>query len=80
MAKQLLKYKGPDGKWQTVASHEIGQYGPRIGVNAPVLRRLLESDGWINFSVFQDDRQERASPATKPAVQHSDPLDDEILF
>jgi hypothetical protein len=58
--KKLLKHKGPDGKWQTVASYEIGQYGPRIGIKKDVARQLLEGDGWLNLSVFDDTpREER---------------------
>jgi hypothetical protein len=58
--KKLLKHKGEDGKWVTIGSYEIGQYGPRVGMNLPVLIALLKSgkDGWVNLSVFEHKEKE----------------------
>lgn len=76
--KQLLKHKGPDGKWVTVASYEVGQYGPRVGIRKEVARELLQGVGWLNLSVFdhQEDRGQ-ARPAAQPP---GPPLDDAIPF
>lgn len=67
--KQLLKHKSPEGKWITIASYEMGQYGPRVGINRPALRALLEGDGWANLSVFADDRPKQAGEQAQPEPQ-----------
>lgn len=79
MSKKLLKVKGPDGKWQTVASYEIGQYGPRVGINKPAARALLEGEGWVNCSVFTDDREKPAKQESRPSAPSHD-FSDEIPF
>lgn len=68
MTKKLLKIKGPDGKWLTLASYEEGMYGPRVGIHAPTLRKVLEAEGWVNFSVYDDDR-EKPAPKAEPAAK-----------
>lgn len=73
--KQLLKIKGPDGRWQTVASYEIGQYGPRVGINREALRAALDGEGWANFSIFESDGERQ--PQRQEPPRKVNPLDDE---
>jgi hypothetical protein len=80
--KKLLKIKGQDGKWQTVASLEEGMYGPRVGVNMAAVRALLATgkDGWENFSVFDERPKDERQQAPSAPRQRDESLDDSIPF
>lgn len=74
--KTKYAYK-KDGKWQTVVTKEINQFGnPRISINKPAFRAALEGDGWLNLSIFEDEAKE-SPKGSAPAVPD---FGDEVPF
>lgn len=68
-----LSYK-KDGKWVTVASVKLNQWGNyNVGINKAAMREALKGDDWLNLSVF-DQEDERKPQAVETDEDSSIPF------